>query len=92
MAQVEPDLLPENLPTLPEKYAAETAEERKSRMLRYVNARKQFEEMYGEYSVWMRQQVRHYQRTNIAVLEHENSVREKSMLQSLLDFMFRVFS
>lgn len=92
MSQVEPDLLPENIATLPQKYAAETLEQRKARMLRYVNARKQFETMYGQYAVWMRKQVRQYQRNNIAVLEHDNAVREQSVLESLLQFMHQLFT
>jgi protoporphyrinogen oxidase len=50
MAQIEPELLSENLASLEQKYTGESSEERAARMERYKYAFVQYDEAY---SAWM---------------------------------------
>ena len=48
MEQIEPDLLSDRIPTLPEKYKNESVQEKKTRMHAYAQAFKIFEEVFKE--------------------------------------------
>lgn len=83
MSALEPDLLPENLPTLKEKYANETPEQAAARSARYDAAFAAYDAQYATAITKLETQVHAYQHEAVASVEREDRAGEIHDLQSL---------
>lgn len=83
MAKIEPDLVTTQLPLLDAKYKNETPAEAKSRSERYEKAFAEYDKQMEEYLANLRTQVRVYQSTARASVEHEERAKEEQELTGL---------
>ena len=83
MSKIELDLTTENLPTLPQKYANETKEQRKERAERYRNAFKQFRIEYKKFRAQQQRSIREYPRKALKAIENRSATSESARLSSL---------
>lgn len=83
MAEIEPDLVTANLPTLQEKYKDETPEQTKVRGERYKAAFIEYKKRYAEYAAKQEQEVRDYGRHLIGSVEQKSEARDADALGDL---------
>lgn len=83
MADIEPDLLLENVSTLDAKYKGETALEHEARMKRYEVAYKKFDEEFSKFMVEIDGKVRTSRRSALQEKEGAAKAEEEAKLQSL---------
>lgn len=83
MTQIEPELLPENVKTLTEKYKDETPEQTKARAARYEVAFQRYRETYDRYTVKMTADVTTYLRTDLQNMEQGAKQQENVVLGQL---------
>lgn len=69
MGSIEPELTTPQLPTLMEKYAHETLDEKQARAERYERAFAEFDRALQEYQKTCDRQIRDYKRAAIASIE-----------------------
>ena len=60
METIEPELMTSSLPTLKEKYAQETAPDRRQRALRYTKAYKQYEIAFASFLSALERAIKHF--------------------------------
>jgi hypothetical protein len=83
MADIEPDLLLENIPGLDAKYAGETPEEHDARLKRYEVAYKKFDEEFGKFMVNVDDKVRTTRRESLRAKEQEVRKGEEDAINSI---------
>ncbi len=83
MAEIEPDLLLENIPGLDAKYANETAEEKQARMKRYEVAYKKFDGEFNKFMADVDTKVRTSKRDTLRSQEQAVRQQEENDLNSL---------
>ncbi|MBI1812702.1 hypothetical protein HYR82_02890 [Candidatus Peregrinibacteria bacterium] len=83
MAEIEPDLLLANIPTLDAKYAGESAEDHAARMKRYEAAYKAFDEEFAAFMADVNDQVRTSRRDSLKTNEEKDRTQEATALESL---------
>lgn len=83
MAEIEPDLLLENIPGLDEKYKGETKDEHDLRMKRYEVAYKKFDEEFSKFMVEVDDKVRTSKRSALKEKESAAQAEDEARLQSL---------
>lgn len=77
MSGIEPELTSRMLPTLPELYKDETAEQAEARKLRYEAAYAEYDKRYAQYMVDMSTKVHMLQRTSLAGIESDERKQEE---------------
>lgn len=83
MAEIEPDLLLANIPTLDQKYANETADEKAARMQRYEAAYKKFDAEFTAFMAEVNAEVRTSKRESLAAKEAEAKASDKTQLSNI---------
>lgn len=83
MSPIEPDLLPENLNALNEKYKGESPEQTCARGERYDAAFRRYREAFALYTTHMTTEVGTYVRTEIAKMEQESKELEMAVIGQL---------
>ena len=83
MAGIEEDLLLANIPHLPEKYKNETPEEHESRMERYKDAYRKFDQEFSKLMVQVNDEVHTQKREALKAKESAAKSEEEIKLQSL---------
>ncbi len=83
MAEIEPELLTKNLPTLDEKYKGESPEDAKVRADRYDKAFAEYEKRLAEYMGSLKGKVNSYRRTAMQSAEAEDRVHDTDILKTL---------
>ncbi len=83
MADIEPDLLLANIPTLDQKYLGESPEEHTARMQRYDAAYKKFDKEFEKFMSEVNDKVRVSKRSALKEQEEGAKVQEETALQSL---------
>lgn len=83
MAEIEPELILENIPLLAETYKHETAEQHAARMSRYTAAYKKYEEEIKVFYSDVNEQVRDGKRNALKVKEDQEKIAEQNTLNSL---------
>jgi hypothetical protein len=83
MAQIDPELVTDSLPTLDEKYKDETAEEAEARRERYNAAFAEYDVRYAQYMTDLGGKVKSLQRTVRAGIENDDRQEEQGALQNL---------
>ena len=83
MAEIEPDLVTANLPTLQEKYKDESREEMQARAERYKAAFVEYKKRYAEYKAKQEEEVRSYGRDLMGAVEQKSEVRDAEALGDL---------
>lgn len=85
MAEIEPDLLLENLATLDAKYDGETAEQKADRLKRYEAAYAKFDEEFSKFMNDVNEEVRTSRRTALQAKEAAAKQSDQPILNSLED-------
>ncbi len=83
MAEIEPELLLTNIPTLDQKYANETPAEHDARMLRYAEAYKRFDAELNNFMTDVNGNLRAGQRDALKAQEQQSQTEEQAALSSL---------
>lgn len=83
MAEIEPDLLLENIPQLDEKYKDETPEQKQERIKRYAEAYKQFDSAFNQFMGEVKAEARASRRESIEQEEDAIASDDASRLASL---------
>jgi len=83
MQPIEPELLPEVIPTLKEKYKNETPEQAKARSARYKKAFAAYDAQYAEYMSTLHQQVHAYKRDAMASAEEQDRKKDTDAMNAL---------
>ncbi len=83
MADIEPDLLLENLAGLDAKYDGETPEEKEVRMKRYEAAYAKFDDEFKDFMVGVNEEVRTSRRAALKEKEAEAKQSDQPLLSSL---------
>lgn len=83
MAEIEPDLMLESIPTLDAKYAGETPQAKAARMKRYEAAYKKFDAEFNAFMAEVNAEVRTSKRETLAAKEQEAQQSDNQALQSL---------
>jgi hypothetical protein len=83
MAEIEQDLLLENIPTLDAKYAGETEGEKATRMKRYEEAYRAFDRSFSAFMGDIYSHVRGSRRSALEEQETEAQTQEQKALSSL---------
>ena len=83
MADIEPDLLLQNIPTLDAQYAGESPEQHESRLQRYAVSYKKFDLALAEFMADVNGNVRSTQRAALREKEEEAKAEEQNALTSL---------
>lgn len=83
MAGIEPDLVSTTIPTLDEKYAEETEEQKKSRYERYSAAFAAYDEAYAKWEQEMRGIVKDYRKNALQSAEADSRSADETMLTTL---------
>lgn len=84
MGPIDPELTTAVLPTLAEKYAAETPEQAAARAARYTAAFAEYERQFQAYGSQWHFQFSQYQHAALASLEHADRSKEEQRLGSVL--------
>jgi esterase/lipase len=83
MADIEPDLLLANIPTLDQKYTGETPEEHAARMKRYEASYKKFDAEFSKFMTEVNEKVKTTKRTTLKEAEEQAKNQEENKLNSL---------
>jgi hypothetical protein len=83
MAEIEPDLLLENIPGLDAKYAGEGTEEKKQRLQRYEAAYKRFDAEFNAFMADVNAEVRTSKRESLAAKESQSQSSDQQAISSL---------
>lgn len=83
MADIEPDLLLENLSSLDAKYAGETPEEKERRLARYEAAYKRFDQEFNDFMAQINAEVHASRRTALQEKEAASDASDQQTLTSL---------
>ncbi|MDO8649195.1 MAG: hypothetical protein Q7R81_05435 [Candidatus Peregrinibacteria bacterium] len=83
MAEIEPDLLLENIPTLDAKYAGETPEDKEARNKRYEVAYKKFDEECAKFMIEVDDEVKASKRTALKQKEESAKTQESAAITTL---------
>jgi hypothetical protein len=83
MADIEPDLLLANIPTLDQKYQGETPEEHAARMKRYEAAYKKFDAEFSKFMSEVNDKVKVSKRNTLKEAEEKARNQEENQLNSL---------
>lgn len=83
MAQIEPELTTDVLPTLDQKYATETPEEKEVRYARYADAYARYDVAYAQWATALRHDVDALRRDALRSTEHEDRNIEANTLSSM---------
>lgn len=83
MADIEPDLLLANIPTLDQKYAGESAEEHAARMKRYEAGYKKFDAEFAKFMSEVNEKVKVSKRNTLKEAEEKARNQEENQMNSL---------
>ncbi|MFA6259495.1 MAG: hypothetical protein WCX29_02700 [Candidatus Peribacteraceae bacterium] len=83
MAAIEPELTSSQVPSLKQKYAQESKEERKRRMERYRKAYIAYREALDTYTAQLNTQAQAYRRAAFAYAEERDAHKEQLQLKEL---------
>ena len=83
MAEIEPELTTDVLPTLEEKYKDESPEERTERFARYEAAFAQYEECYAAYVAELNEAATDMRRSTLTLSEAQSDEGEASAHEAL---------
>ncbi len=83
MAEIEPDLMLESIPTLDAKYQGETPEDHAKRMKRYEAAYKKFDAEFNAFMAEVNAEVRTTKRSALEAKEQAAQQNDSQALQSL---------
>jgi esterase/lipase len=83
MADIEPDLLLANIPTLDKKYEGESAEEHGARMKRYEAAYKKFDAEFAKFMSEVNTKVKTSKRNALKEAEEQAKSQEESQMNSI---------
>ncbi len=83
MGGIEPDLLPETIGVLKEKYVGETPEQAQERAARYEKAFAEYDRQYAAFMERMETAVRAYEHAAVASIEREDRTDEDAQMQDL---------
>lgn len=83
MGNIEPELMTDNLGTLDEPYANESAEDRKTRYERYTQAFAEYRKQFTEWAGNLRQAVKTFRRSVITASETKSRADDEIAIAAL---------
>ena len=83
MGRIEPDLLTTIIPTLEEKYKAESEMQRAARLERYKKAYEEYDHQYEAWTLELKTLVTRTRRESLESAEKKEKVKENEVLQSI---------
>jgi hypothetical protein len=83
MQPIEPELLPDVLPTLKEKYKGETPDQAKARSARYTKAFAEYDKQYAVYMSALQAKVHTYKRQAVASVEQKDRQNDTDAMNNL---------
>ncbi|MDD5054940.1 MAG: hypothetical protein PHZ00_01590 [Candidatus Peribacteraceae bacterium] len=83
MGNIEPELVTENLTTLDEPYADESAEDRKARYQRYTEAFAEYRKQFTQWAGNLRQAVKTFRRSVVTASETKSRADDEIAIAAL---------